>query len=483
MNRLPRSLFLKIFLWFGTVVVTVVVGTFLVAELMRPSPNGPPFDQLLSDYAKDAAREYERGGQPALVAYLDTLESESNVQAFLFDNQVHELTGRRIPASAPGVARRVLETQRPEVADDTLPPLFGRPATSESGVRYVLVALPPRRSPSLFHPVMHLLAIILTGGLFCYWLARHLTSPVSKLRAATQQLANGNLSARVLPTMGKRRDELASLGADFDLMAERIESLINSQRRLLGDISHELRSPLARLNVALELAKQRAGSDAAGALERIQHEAENLNEMIGQLLALTRLESGAEGLKKTAIDLVELVSAITDDARFEASSRKRSVRLKTNGPCTTVGNEQLLRRAIENVVRNAVQYTAEGTEVEVELSLQNNGADKALRGGVANPQDKAQSPTIAELSPEVDHGGRTAAIIVRDHGAGVPKTALAEIFRPFYRVDDARDREAGGVGLGLAIADRAVRLHGGSVEAANGPSGGLVVTIILPITA
>jgi two-component system sensor histidine kinase CpxA len=246
--------------------------------------------------------------------------------------------------------------------------------------------------------------------------------------------------------MGKRRDELASLAADFDLMAEKIESLINSQRRLLGDISHELRSPLARLNVALELARQRAGADAASALERIQHEAENLNEMIGQLLALTRLESGAEGLRKTAFDLVELVNSITADANFEAAGRNRTVRFKSNGPCTIVGNELLLRRAIENVVRNAVQYTAEGTEVEVELKSE---------------------------------GG--AVITIRDHGEGVPENALREIFRPFYRVDEARDREAGGVGLGLAIADRAVRLHDGSVEAANEITGGLFVTIKLPI--
>jgi two-component system sensor histidine kinase CpxA len=272
--------------------------------------------------------------------------------------------------------------------------------------------------------------------------------------------------------MGNRRDELASLGADFDLMAEKIESLINSQRRLLGDISHELRSPLARLNVALELARQRAGADATSALERIQHEAENLNEMIGQLLALTRLESGAEGLKKTAFDLVELVTAITDDARFEAGSRNRSVRLKTSGRCTTVGNELLLRRAIENVVRNAVQYTAEGTEVEIELrsdagvACENQGAGKAVDGP-------------AKAKTELD---RCAVITVRDHGPGVPENSLVEIFRPFYRVDEARDREAGGVGLGLAITDRAVRLHGGSVEAANEPSGGLVVTIRLPIT-
>jgi len=229
-------------------------------------------------------------------------------------------------------------------------------------------------------------------------------------------------------------------------MAEKIQSLVDSQRRLLGDISHELRSPLARLNVALELARQRSGSEATSALERIQLEAEILNEMIGQLLALTRLESGAEEIRKTEFDLTTLVSEIVKDADFEARSRNRSVELEVPEHCRIVGNEQLLRSAIENVIRNAVQYTTEGTAVEVKL----------------------------------DCGEQHTVITVRDHGAGVPENALTEIFRPFYRVDDARDREAGGVGLGLAIAERAVRLHGGKVEAANVNTGGLVVTIVLP---
>ena len=450
---MPRSLFLKIFLWFGLVVLTVIVGGFIVGMLMRADrlepPMRRPLDSILSRYAKEAAIEYERGGQAALVAYLDRIQHDSNIRAFLFDSKLQELSGRRIPDAAPALARKVLETRLPEVAEQRDAPLLARPVVSQTGDQYVLVAeMPARTPPSIFHPLLHLLAIVLIGGLFCYWLARYLTSPVAKLRAATRELASGNLSARVLPTLGKRRDELASLAADFDEMAEKIQTLVDSQRRLLGDISHELRSPLARLNVALELARQRSGAEATSALERIQLEAENLNEMIGQLLALTRLESGAEQVRKAEFDLALLVKAVTDDADFEARSRQRSVKLESTESCTIVGNEQLLRRAIENVVRNAVQYTASGTEVEVKLEcLDKTGA---------------------------------AVITVRDHGAGVPESALTEIFRPFYRVDDARDREAGGVGLGLAIAERAVRLHSGTVQALNASDGGLVVTISLP---
>src|SRR5947207_1953068 len=183
--------------------------------------------------------------------------------------------------------------------------------------------------------------------------------------------------------------------------------------------------------------------------------------MIGQLLALTRLESGTEEIRKTEFDVALLVREITDDADFEARSRKRSVRLKSVDSCTMVGNEQLRRRAIENVVRNGVQYTAEDTGVEVKLEC-----SVKHHAGKLNNESPDQRPVV---------------ITVRDHGSGVPENALTEIFRPFYRVDDARDREAGGVGLGLAIAERAVQLHRGSVEATNASDGGLVVMITLPV--
>ncbi len=451
-KSLPGSLFLKIFVWFGAVVLTVIVGTFLVSELTHPEPPQPPRrpDQILDKYAQTAAESYERDGQSALIKYIDQVQHDSGARLFLFNNQLQELSGQHQPAGAAAVAQRVFQTRLPEfVAAEGSSPLFARLALTASGSQYALVVeMPPRMGRGVIHPTMHLLAIVLVGGLFCYWLARYLTSPVAKLRAATRELANGNLSARVGPSLGSRRDELVSLGADFDLMAEKIESLVNSQRRLLGDISHELRSPLARLNVALELARQRAGEDAATALQRIEREAETLNEMIGQLLALTRLENHTEAVERSSFCLAQLIREIVDDADYEAKNRNRSVRLESPEICQLLGNEQLLRRAVENVVRNAVQYTADGTEVEVKLACGDQGV-----------------------------------ITVRDHGPGVPAEALDKLFRPFYRVDEARDRESGGTGLGLAIAERAVRLHGGTVEAANVATGGLVVTIILPLNA
>jgi two-component system sensor histidine kinase CpxA len=248
----------------------------------------------------------------------------------------------------------------------------------------------------------------------------------------------------------KRHDEIGQLGRDFDGMAERLESMVKAQQRLLGDISHELRSPLARLGVALGLARQRSGVEASGSLDRIERESDNLNEMISQLLTLTRLESGTDGRKRSSVDLAALVREVAEDADFEARSVNRSVQVVSSENCSINGVEELLRSAVENVVRNALRFTAEGTAVEVALKRQ-NGA-----------------------------GNNFAIISVRDRGNGVPAESLDKIFRPFYRTEDARDRQSGGgTGLGLAITERAVRMHGGTVEAKNVPDGGLAVEMRL----
>lgn len=433
--------------------------TFVVGEVARHKSHGPhlhaPPDLKVSAYGQTAAEIYERDGQPALAAYLDSVKRADGISACLFNERLDELTGRPEPPGARRLAENVLRTHGPESGDHHGTPLLARTVSTGSGGQYVVVAeMPPRMIPlPLIHQFFHIGGVLLVGGLFCYWLARHLTSPVAKIRAATHEIARGNLAARVGPALGKRHDELAALGKDFDLMAEKIEALLEAQRRLLGDISHELRSPLARLNVALELARQRSGPEAITALERIQREAENLNEMIGQLLTITRLESDGQTLRKTEIDLGRVLREVADDADFEARSRDRTVRVNRIDQCAINGTEDLLRRAIENIIRNAVHYTAPGTEVQIDLR----------RGPIDEPG-----------------GDQLAVITVRDHGAGVPEDALSKIFQPFYRVEDARDRESGGAGLGLAIAERAVKLHGGTVIAANAIDGGLIVTIFLP---
>jgi signal transduction histidine kinase len=323
-------------------------------------------------------------------------------------------------------------------------------------------AKPPRpplpRSPcgpppiNLWSLIPRILAVLLTAGALCYLLARYIVSPVVKLRAVTRQVSQGNLSARVSPLLGRRRDELAEMGRDFDVMATRIEPLMTSQQRLLRDISHELRSPLARMNVALDLARRRAGDQATSALERIKREALRINEMIGQLLTLVRWECNADGQQQEVIDLARLVTEVAADADFEARGQNRTVRVVACDDCRTTGRYSLLRSAVENVVRNALRYTSEGATVDVSLQCQST------------------------------NNGHVAVITVRDHGPGVPEETLADIFRPFYSVEEARDPDSGGTGLGFAITARAVSLHNGTVTAANTPDGGFMVEINLPTT-
>lgn len=299
--------------------------------------------------------------------------------------------------------------------------------------------------------VVILMIAVLVSGIVCYLLAGYLTSDVRRLRAATQQLAAGDLNARADAPKRRRRDEIAFLVRDFNAMAARLQDLVNAQSRLLNDISHELRSPLARLNVALGLAWQRSGPGADSALERIELEANRLNELIGRLLTLARLEGGEDGMHRAEIPLNELVQEVALDADFEAQSRPCRIRCVIQDEVTVRGNESLLHSAIENVVRNAMRHTREGTEVEI------------------------------RLAHEIRAAKDEAVVAVVDCGPGVPQESLEKLFRPFYRIDDARERQTGGVGLGLAITERAVRLHGGSVRAANRPEGGLLVEIRLPM--
>jgi two-component system sensor histidine kinase CpxA len=272
-----------------------------------------------------------------------------------------------------------------------------------------------------------------------------------KLRKATQKLAAGDLSARVGAQPSSGGDEVSQLVHDFDLMAEQIEKLVNAQSRLLKDISHELRSPLARLTVALELARQRTGPEAQAVLDRIDLESNRMNELIGSLTTIARLESGVGSIRKQLVELEEVVQEVARDAAFEAQARNTQVECEILDELPTNGDPTLLRSAIENVVRNATRYTREGTAVKIRAERKKAGA-------------------IEE-----------AVIRVSDGGPGVPEGELDKIFQPFYRIDDARGRSTGGVGLGLAITDQAIRLHGGSVRASNLPEGGLLVEIRIPL--
>jgi two-component system, OmpR family, sensor histidine kinase CpxA len=443
-----NSLFLRFLLWLGGGFVIVVAALVLGLRLYQPDAFATQWIRLgrgavlgLGRVAVDIhERERANGG----ARRLESLAGELGVEASLFDAAGRRLMGPR-GFSAESVLAEVAARREGELV------ILGGPI---AGVRlrgdeasYVFVArLPPRAG---FWTRGFLVSVVVMGSVVAYVLARQLTSSIVHLRSVTASFARGDLAARVTNSgLLARRDEIGGLIRDFNDMASQIEKLMQAQRRLLADVSHELRSPLTRLRLGLGLMKQRTPADAHAPLARMERDIGRLDRLIGQILALSRLESlGPPALEP--IDLSTLVQEIADDADFEARSAERRVRILECAPCSVMGACDLLRSAVENAVRNAVHYTEPGTDV------------------------------LMRLSADCDAGA--AAIVVEDHGPGVPAKELVHLFEPFYRLEEARARDPDGVGLGLAITSRVVTLHGGSVSAANRPGGGLSLQITLPL--
>jgi len=457
-----RSLFVRIFLSYWMAQALFLVLAILVTLAIHPSSEIATVQAQQAKFLGEAVQAYQTGGQEGARNYLRAVHDAQHVRLFLFDEKTRDLTGRTPPDWILRVVRG-----RAATADH----LWGRfgpgrylrqTLAASDGHSYTLVIEFPSEEHGLFGPHgvpgLGILIAIVSSGLVCYILARYLTSPIVRLRAATQKLASGDLTARAGLPGSRRHDEMAELMRDFDRMAERLENLVNAQSRLLTDISHELRSPLARLNVALELARQRSGPEAGSALDRIDRETNRLNELIQKLLTIARLEAGDKLIEKHPVHLEQIIHEIARDAAFEAQARRCQVEATIVDDCVVIGSPSLLHSAIENVVRNAIRYTQEGTTVQVRLEQ-----------GV-------------EVKGNSVHGPE-AVVRVTDSGPGVPEDALDKLFRPFYRIDDARGRQTGGVGLGLAITDRAVRLHGGTIKAVNRPQGGLMVEIRLPLSS
>ncbi len=451
-----KSLFLRIFLSFWLAFALFLVVAILVTLALRPRSS--TWEALRTTVLNDAVSAYETGGEHQLRQYMQELEGTQHVRAFLFDERGDEVSGRAAPDWAIRVAQGGPRVPRDGYILPAPPVQRDSRASSDGKHRYTLVmGMPP--GPRVFigprgMPLPALFGLVLSSGIACYFLAWYLTKPIVRLRSATRRLAAGDLTARTGAPASRKRDEVTSLMRDFDAMAERLQILVQAQSRLLNDISHELRSPLARLNVALGLARQRAGVGSADMLDRIELEASRLNELIGRILTLARLEDGEQRVPQTPVPLGELVAGVAEDAEFEAQERHCHVRtVIPAGDWAVRGNDSLLHSAIENVVRNAIRYTQEGTSVEIELTSEKRGS------------------------------GAEAVLRVSDSGPGVPEDALEKLFEPFYRLDDARGRLTGGVGLGLAITKRAVRFHGGKVSAFNRAEGGLMVEIRLPLIA
>lgn len=431
-----RSLFAKILGWFVlTVVITLTASIAITALSYNPysSDHPTPLSILLSAEMAESRHAWETGGREALAGTLDRFRRAAHASEAIFtDGQGTDLiTGEKHPAlikDAHNWSRFPFSGDRGTT--------FAR-FSLDGKYCFFLIAAPRSLMLGNLQPA-HLLILALVV-LLCYALAYHLTAPLRRLQKALDHFGRGDLDARA---QENRHDELGDLARAFDRMADRIQTLLASERRLLLDISHELRSPLARLSVAVELA--RSGENALP-LDRIQKEADRLNALISQMLEVTRIENDVAHRKQEHVAFDQLVGGLVDDCSIEASARGCNLSFSAPAHVAIDGDPELLRRAIENVVRNAIRHAPEGSKIEV----------------------------------AVENGGGRVRVRVRDYGPGVPEQALPHLFDPFYRVEPDRNRGSGGVGLGLSIARRAVELHQGTLRASN-VAPGLLVEIELP---
>jgi signal transduction histidine kinase len=390
------------------------------------------FDALANFECEAAVSAYQSGGLQQLESVMQRHQDESGVRAWLFEKNGHNVSG--------GIDRSTLLTAKPPFFR-LLSRIQGRPSERDARLvlqngKYSCIVTTDIRDRGFYGgQVVRFLALL---SILCYGSAGYVAFRMRRLEAAIKSFGAGKLEVRL---RSGSKDPIWGLSQAFNQMAGQVESLIDAQTRLCIDISHELRSPLTRLRLAIGLAR----SDTKGALEQIELESVRLNELVDQLLDVARAEVDPAALRRESIDMESLLTEVVDGCTIEANERSCEVDLRFDHPGSVLGDSELLRRAIENPVRNAIRHSPVGSRVEVAC---NGNADFAV-------------------------------ISIRDQGPGVPDTALQEIFRPFYRVEPDRDRGTGGRGLGLAIVERAVALHQGSVKAENSTPG-LRVEIRLP---
>ena len=375
-------------------------------------------------------------------------QREHGIELRLFQNGQDVLSDRPLPPPLHHHLSQLLEADGIELRPMPGLQLSGQRVTGSDGITRQLVGLRGHRPPHARIEQLLLVQVVLSLlviGAVGWWLARSISRPVVAVGAAAQQLAAGKLAARVDSRWTSAGDEVGALARDFDRMAARIETLVATQRTVLQDVSHELRSPLARLHVLLELARQGANDDGGHQLDRATREVSRLDTLIGQTLELSRMEAALPGLAPVPVDLSALLDEVLDEHALEAEARRIVLQTPSTSSIQVSGDPRLLSRAIGNLLANAVKFSPEGGVVELALST----------------------------------SGAKARLSIRDHGPGVPQENIARLFQPFYRGDNAA--LAGGHGLGLAIAQRIVNAHQGQLRVGNAVDGGFEAEIQLPL--
>lgn len=444
-----RRLFWKIFLPFW-VAQALLLGALYLRVHVRINSEHPwwiqPERREMPVLADLAAKTFEQQGQGALSALLDSLSLKNRSRFWLVDNSGNELSGRPVPQR---ILADATEAEKNEGLHRSYEAnVLAARATTPRG-QYVLISelVPPplrERVPGDILWTLKLGTVI--SAIICLVIAHYLTKPIERMRDATRELARGNLDIRAGENLGNRRDEIADLVRDFDSMAGELRNQIQSERSLLSGVSHELRSPIARIRLALELARQTDEPERQEMLDRVEQDTVQLDSMLERILAVARLESGQHRPQFEPLLLNEIVEDVVHDAKFEAAATDASITYASDGELWANGDAGLLRSAFENVVRNAIFYSGQGGRIDVHLTK----------------------------------GPNCALLAVRDSGPGVPNDAMALIFKPFYRVDDARGSSTGGMGLGLAIVQNAVSAHKGTILTRNVEPHGLEIVITIP---
>lgn len=448
-----RRLFWRIFALFWTASVLLIVAIAWITSNNFENERIPGLgitrlESVLNEHLRTTAHSLRDGGVAALRSALSQSLDFGRVSIYVLDADKHDLLGREVPPAVMAAIEHPVEDSQGLSANR----MRLRILTAADGTRYTAIAR--FTGPSMLrllyrHPTtfwLHVGVAMAISACFSLLLAAYITAPLARIRASAHRVARGDLSAHIGALRFGRSAEMLALASEFDQMTARLRDLVEGQSRLIRDVSHEMRSPLSRLRVALELARAQTNGNAGVQLDRIELEAERLEEMIAQAIQLSRMETTTPSkVEKVALDL--LIADVAGDAAFEAQARPCALHIAQSAPLAVRAEPDLLASAIENVVRNAVKYTAPETTVSIRL----------------------------------DRVDAQARLRVRDCGPGVGETDCVRIFEPYFRTDTARQRRSGGSGLGLAIAKRAVERQGGRIHASNADGGGLEVEILLPL--
>jgi two-component system sensor histidine kinase CpxA len=448
-----------VFLWFWSTVLALF-AIFMASRMVgtRLLPSTDIAASFAPKVADEAAHAYESGGPQGFEQFARGLVGKSGVELYLIDGYGKDVLSRPIPADSLKIVHSARSDGRVLSRYGLRSHSSSYKFTSPSGRPYVLLVRAGLQLGRFLDataggglPFFGVVLLMVT--LLCFWLTHHIVAPIQGIQSAAGKVAAGDLSVRAPVEISERHDELADLAADFDAMVERMSAFVRSQKELLSTVSHELRSPLTRMTMSLALLRKQSPLDFEELLQRIERDVKRVDTLMGQLLTLSRLETGLSSEGRNSVDLSQLVQEVAADGDFEAHCCGKSVRLQAEGGIVIEkADQQALRSACENIIRNAIRFTTPGSEVEVSLKTEKTGPS-------------AQ-----------------AVLSVRDYGPGVPEDLLQQIFQPFFRVKEQNGdlRANKGTGLGLAIALEAISQHRGTITASNTNPIGLEVKIVLP---